>query len=67
MDRLTQENAAGHVGMTVNSSHPRFHHYPLRVFWGRDGYYVADRAHVAYLIPTEKEGGIPYDDETPTQ
>lgn len=67
MKKLTQENAAQHIGMTITSSRPRFHHYPLRVFRGHDGYYVADRVHVAYLIPTEKEGGIPYDSESPTE
>lgn len=66
MKKLTQENAAQHIGMTINSSRPLFHYYPLRVFCGHDGYYVADRVHVAYLIPTEKEGGIQYDSETPT-
>lgn len=67
MKRITQENAAKHIGMTLNSSRPRFHYYPLRVFCWPDGYYVADRNGVAYLIPEEKEGGIPYDIETPTE
>lgn len=67
MKKITQENAAKHIGMTLNSSRPRFHYYPLRVFCWPDGYYVADRNGVAYLIPEEKEGGIPYDIETPTE
>lgn len=67
MKRITQENAAKHIGMTLNSSRPRFHYYPLRVFCWTDGYYAADRNGVAYLIPEEKEGGIPYDIETPTE
>lgn len=67
MKKLTQENAAQHIGMTITSSRPLFHYYPLRVFRWHDGYYVADRVHVAYLIPTEKEGGIPYDSESPTE
>ena len=66
MKKLTQENAAQHIGMTITSSRPLFRYYPLRVFRGHDGCYVADRAHVAYLIPSEKERGIPYDSESPT-
>lgn len=67
MKRITQENAAKHIGMTLNSSRSRFHYYPLRVFCWTDGYYAADRNGAAYLIPEEKEGGIPYDIETPTE
>lgn len=66
MEKLTQENASQHVGMTVDSSRRRFHYYPLRVFQWPDGYYVSDRNHTAYRIPSELEGGIPYDSETPT-
>ena len=67
MKRITQENAAKHIGMTLNSSRPRFHYYPLRVFCWTDGYYAADRNGVAYLKKKKKEGGIPYDIETPTE
>lgn len=63
MEHLTQENAAQYVGKTIYSSRPRFHYYPLRVLQFGNKYFVADRNHVAYRIPSENdpEGGIPFD------
>lgn len=63
MERLTQENAAGYLGKTVDSSRRRFHYYPLRVFSRHGVFMVADRNGVAYEIPSEHEVGssIPFD------
>lgn len=63
MEKLTQESAGKYVGKKVYSSHPRFYYYPLRVFLFGNKYFVADRNHVAYEIPSENDsdGGIPFD------
>ena len=64
MNYLTQSNAPAYVGRHISCSRPRFHHYPLRVFRGRDGvYYVADRNGTSYPIPDARDRGntIPFD------
>lgn len=64
MNHLTQSNAPAYAGHEVSSSRPRFHHYPLRVFRGRDGvYYVCDRNGTVYPIPDARDRGntIPFD------
>lgn len=64
MTYLTQSNAPTYVGHCIDSSRPRFHHYPLRVFRGRDGvYYVADRNGTSYPVPDARDRGnaIPFD------
>lgn len=63
MELLTQENAAGYSGKTVDSTRRRFHYYPLRVFSHNGMFMVEDRNGVAYKIPSENDAGIyiPFD------
>lgn len=68
MNRITQENAAQYVGKTLlwsdaDVGRRPFHYFPLKVILVGSRYFVADRNHVAYEIPSEhdSDGGITFD------
>lgn len=61
MNYISQETAHQFVGKTLCSSRGLFHYYPLKISEKNGIYWVTDRMHTMWRVPTLAEGGLAYE------